>query len=176
MRISGTSLLLIINSIIFIFTNKQTLTTCGLHPKDLEIEKLLTYQFIHYDSSHLIWNGITLLMFGSIIEREIGPKKLILFFITGGIFSGIFTTFFHEEGDLIIGSSGSIWGLIGIFFMMISKKRDTISILTLLLIIINIGITTIRAFSGLSGEISYACHLGGFLSGLFMWIPIKKTQ
>ena len=46
--------------------------------------QILTHMFMHGGFWHIFFNMYSLLMFGSILERSLGPKKfLIFYFVTG---------------------------------------------------------------------------------------------
>ncbi len=42
--------------------------------------QLVSYMFIHADFGHLFYNTISLLLFGSLLERVWGPQRFLLFF------------------------------------------------------------------------------------------------
>ena len=51
--------------------------------------QLVTYQFLHADFTHILFNMFGLWMFGSVIENVWGPKKFLFYYISCGIGAGI---------------------------------------------------------------------------------------
>jgi membrane associated rhomboid family serine protease len=73
---------------------------------------LVTTLFIHANLSHLLGNMLFLFLFGRPLEKIIGPQKLALTFILGGILSLLLSHFFYAPDEPIVGASGSICALI----------------------------------------------------------------
>lgn len=62
----------------------------GLHfwmASDFNLAQFFTYMFLHSDSdfSHLFFNMFSLLMFGPLLERALGGKRFLFYFITCGL-------------------------------------------------------------------------------------------
>lgn len=82
--------LLIINIICFIGANifDYSLRFFGVFYPDspfFKIWQIITYMFMHGGFNHLFFNMFALFMFGSVIERVLGPKKFINFYFICGI-------------------------------------------------------------------------------------------
>ncbi|MFB6076367.1 MAG: rhomboid family intramembrane serine protease [Candidatus Aenigmatarchaeota archaeon] len=71
---------------------------------------LISSIFLHADTEHLIFNMFALGLFGSILEKIIGSKRLIKIFFVTGIIASVGSVFFYESA---LGASGAIFGLIG---------------------------------------------------------------
>lgn len=52
---------------------------------DFGIWQLFTYMFVHGGFSHLFFNMFALLMFGGIIERSLGSKRFLFYYVSCGI-------------------------------------------------------------------------------------------
>ena len=73
-----------IGSMIFQYTNRLF----GIFYPDspfFHIWQVITYMFMHGNFSHIFFNMFALVMFGSIIERVLGPKKFLNFYIICGL-------------------------------------------------------------------------------------------
>ena len=91
--------------------------------------QLFTYMFVHQNYMHLFFNMFALLMFGRALERELGTREFLLFYIVCGFLAGVASyvfyvikgvpEFFFEGGQiyyyvnqgapvLIMGASGCI--------------------------------------------------------------------
>lgn len=91
--------LLIINVIVWAFLNITPGTTTlkvlelgGLHyvtSPGFGIWQLFTYMFIHESFMHLFFNMWALLMFGFLIERALGSKRFLFYYLSCGIGAAI---------------------------------------------------------------------------------------
>lgn len=54
--------------------------------------RYLTYQFVHANLGHLIFNMWALYFFGPAVERVFGAKKFLLFYLVCGISGAVFST------------------------------------------------------------------------------------
>lgn len=87
--------LLIINVIIWLAlqffpasTVQKFMDICALHYVDspnFNIAQLFTYMFVQYDFFHLFFNMFALYMFGMIIERTVGPKRFLFYYVSCGV-------------------------------------------------------------------------------------------
>ena len=53
------------------------------------ITQLFTYMFLHGNLTHLFFNMFALVMFGGIIERTMGSKHFLFYYISCGIFAAL---------------------------------------------------------------------------------------
>lgn len=82
---------------------------------------LVTAIFLHAGFAHLLFNGLGLAMFGSILEEVVGSTRFLAIFIAAGIFSSIVSAFFYPS---VLGASGAIFGVIGALTVL----RPTITV------------------------------------------------
>lgn len=64
----------------------------GLHyikGSDFNVVQVITYMFLHADFSHLFFNMFSLFMFGPLLERVLGPKRFLFYYISCGIGAAI---------------------------------------------------------------------------------------
>lgn len=148
-------------------TNTETLVRYGAFFPPFISEfnqyyRFITSIFIHIGITHLIFNSYALYIFGTQIERLMGHKKYILFFLITGI-GGNVATYFFNFVSVSAGASGSLFGLLGAFLYLILHHKEMItsegrkSILQLLGI--NLLITVAIP------NISITAHLGGLVVG-----------
>lgn len=136
-----------------------------------EYYRLVTSIFMHIGITHLFFNGYALYVFGTQIERLIGHKKYLAFFLLTGI-AGNTATYFFNFISVSAGASGSLFGVLGAFLYLIIHHKDMVTkegkknILTLLGINLLITIAI--------PNISVTAHFGGFIMGyLASFIFIK---
>lgn len=141
----------------------------------------LSYMFLHGGWAHVIINATMIMAFGTGVERWIGGRKMLLFFILCGIVSAfIHFTLNPFSTDPVIGASGGISGLFAATLILMQKnapaatgRRNLISFIVLWIVIsVLFGL-----FGGPGGEsIAWAAHIGGFLAGLALIKPILKIN
>ena len=140
----------------------------------------ITYQFVHADGFHLLFNMISLFFFGPRVESRLGGPSFLGLYFASGVMGAILSLF--SPHVRIIGASGAIFGVMLAFAMY--WPRDLIYIWGILPVpaFVLIGVMTIMnlmpAISALGSRdgIAHFAHLGGFLGGfLFLkWIEFRS--
>ena len=114
--------IIVINIIIFYFTNPSTTFTSegnptnpywlffGVNSQDFRIWQLFTYMFLHANLIHLFFNMFLLWMFGKQIESVWGSQKFISYYLITGIGSGFFIWLLSDS--ITIGASGAIMAIL----------------------------------------------------------------
>ncbi|VVB83991.1 Rhomboid protease GlpG [uncultured archaeon] len=156
--INSTLLLIILNVIIFFivliissFFSKITdylALTPSLIVQGKYLWTLITSIFVHASFAHLFFNMISLFFLGTLVEKIVGRKKFLKFYLLSGIFAGLFfallSGFFGSGigerifGDSSIsgaGASGAIFGLVGVLTILIPKKKISLILGPLIAII-----------------------------------------
>jgi membrane associated rhomboid family serine protease len=141
--------------------------------------QLISHQFLHVHSVHLIINLGLLYLFGKIVETRLGASVLYVSFILCGVLAGISHLLF--SGHVAGGASGAISGLIGLSLIFDYRSkvyffdrmfRVPVWLMAVLWVVKDffaLGIPALR--TGPAG------HLGGFTAGVllgFMIIELKK--
>jgi len=173
----------IIQSINHLFQNKILEYTFALTPQlvnEFYIWQLITYSFLHADFFHILFNMLTLWMFGGELEILWGSKRFFSFYLfsclMGGILTYLVDTFTGFKQGTVLGASGGIYGLLAayaiiwpnreVLFMMIFPIKIKYMVLFLMLMI---------AFSQ-GQNIAHMAHLGGVIGGLIYLYFIKKSN
>lgn len=182
-RSKVTFILLAIMIFYFIFitlnggtTNVETLVEFGaLYPPFVamygEYYRLITSIFIHIGIAHMFFNGYALYIFGPQIERLLGPKKFLLFFLLTGV-GGNLATFLFNFNSISAGASGSLFGILGAFLYLVHRHRDMVTPGGRRQIFSLITINLILTF--VVPSISTTAHLGGLAMGyLLSYVFIK---
>lgn len=140
---------------------------------------LLTSMFMHSGVSHILFNMYVLLMFGSLIENKIGPKRFLLVYLTAGLVAGFVSSFFYTAA---LGASGALMGIMGIVIILLPYLRVLFFfIIPMPMWAAAIGIVLIDLFgvfypSG-TGNIAHLVGLGvGLLFGLYLKNQRKQHQ
>ena len=155
--------------------------------------QILTHMFMHGGFWHIFFNMYSLLMFGSILERSLGPKKyLIFYFVTGlgavalhtgvewlqarvFITNGIAQAYQQLLVTPTLGASGAIYGVLIGFAMLYPQARLTlifppIPMTAKWLVIIFAAIELFSGINGIYESVAHFAHLGGMLFG---WLLIR---
>ena len=128
---------------------------------------LLTSMFMHAGFAHLFFNMISLFFLGTLVERIIGRKRFIWFYLISGIFAGLFFALssgffgygigekiFGNPSVLGVGASGAIFGLVGILTILIPRKKVYLILGPLLAIIIQTILASLFPSSSLLNVLS----------------------
>ena len=138
----------------------------------------LTHMFFHGGWLHIAMNTVMLLAFGSGVERWIGGKKMIIFFLLSGLCGAALHLVLNYNSFMpVIGASGGLSGLFALALIMINRQNGGITGKYGIWPIVGIwvGISVLFGFIGSpdGSEIAWAAHVGGFLGG-FALIKLMK--
>jgi membrane associated rhomboid family serine protease len=143
-----------------------------------------TSMFLHGDFlSHLLWNMYFLWLFGAILEDALGKLKFSLIYLTSGlvaclIHGAIISVFVPSMASApLIGASGAIAGLLGVFVVRFYKNKISVFYFIFILLFIRWGVFEITSVAALSiwfGRelLSGLFQLGGVASGVAHWAHI----
>ncbi len=138
------------------------------------IWQLFTYMFLHDPNgfSHILFNMLTLWMFGTDLERQWGTKRFLTYYFVCGVGAGIcvviINLLFGEMNARVIGASGAIYGLLLAFGLLYPDRTLLFSFLFPIkakyFVMILGAIAFLSSFS-VNGGLSNVAHLGGMLFG-----------
>lgn len=130
--------------------------------------RVLTFSFLHLNALHLAFNVAGVLWLGGIIERRLGPTSLVVLFVITGIMSGVVGMLLGPwlpTTGIAIGASGAVFGLLAAALLLVFRYRDEHGArerrLRGALMICFIAGVIISLLPG----VSFAGHVGGFISG-----------
>ncbi len=150
--------------------------------------QLITYQFMHFDFFHLLFNMLALWMFGVEIEHMWGSRKFGTYYILCGIVAGIthliVTPLLSAKLGPTIGASGSIMGVLLAFGMTFPTRPVLMfpiffPIPARYFVILYAGLDLMNGLFATNSGIAHFAHLGGALGGfllikfgapLFAWV------
>lgn len=83
----------------------------------------LTSMFMHAGFFHIFANMLSLLFVGSLVEKILGKKRYLFFYLAAGIFSALLfvlssLVFASDFNTYAVGASGAIFGLVGLLFLI----------------------------------------------------------
>ena len=91
---------------------------------------MLSYSLLHGSLMHLVWNAVSGLAFGSIIEKTFGKEAVVGMFVVSAVAAAALHTLF-ALGSMtpIVGASGGISGWLGAFLMIRWVREDRLAAL-----------------------------------------------
>jgi rhomboid protease GluP len=171
-----TSLIIAINVVYFVLlhlfpavNDGETIYKWGAYylpaVQDGEYYRLIAPIFMQIGVSHFIFNVFSIFMFVSVLEHLIGGIRFIVIYMVSGV-AGYVTTFLFSTTDLGLGASGAIFGVLGAFLYLSSKKSpllDDASRKTIIpILILNL------IFTFIDPGISITGHIGGLIAGFVL--------
>jgi len=155
-----------------------------------DIRGLIGHMWLHGGLLHIIGNLLFLWIFGNAVCAKIGNLKFLPIYIGLGIFAAISHLIFN--GGPMIGASGAINGLVGMYLVFYPENDITcyfILWLAIYPVVREIVISsywmillwfTFDALGALfcgsqMGGVAYFAHVGGFLAGVAVAIVLLKT-
>jgi membrane associated rhomboid family serine protease len=189
--------LIIVNIAIFFATYlsgqfEQIIDSYGLVPKDMfagqRLYTIFTSMFLHGGFLHIFGNMLYLWIFGDNIE-DIGRGKFLLVYFGSGIIAGLAQALWEPSSPYpMIGASGAISGILGAYIVLYPRAR----VLTLVgyygavmipavaflgfwfvLQVLDVSILTV---AGAPSGVAYLAHIGGFIAGALMILPVRRAM
>jgi len=150
----------------------------------LAVWQLVTYMFLHGGISHILFNMLTLWMFGSMLESAWGTRRFLQLYFFSGIGAGVCIVVLNYVlgGAHIptIGASGAIFGVMLACAMVWPDQIVLMSFLFPIKLKYMVMIFGVIAFLGamnVNSGVSNIGHLGGMLFGyIFMKLPRVRTR
>lgn len=137
--------------------------------------RTITYTFHQIGGPiHLLMNLGAILVTGPFLERVYGPIKYTAFFLVTGMFGGLFVLMFTDVNTIVGGTSGSAYGLMGLYVGLILKKDPWIDQTTRNWVWNMLWANMVWTF--FIPGISIAGHMGGLISGIIIAAIFKTHQ
>lgn len=155
---------------------------------------LLSSMFLHGGILHLGGNMLYLWVFGDNIEDKLGHGRFLAFYLLCGLAATLLHVVIDPASTVpTVGASGAISGVLGAYLLMFPKARvvTVIPIFFFLQVaelpaLIVLGFWfVIQFFNGIAslgyetagmGGVAWWAHIGGFIAGLLLVIPLRKYR
>jgi membrane associated rhomboid family serine protease len=151
--------------------------------------QLFTYQFLHQDALHILFNMLFVWMFGVDLERRWGLHAFLKYYLIVGTTAGVCATIASllplasaeaSYYSVTIGASGAVYGLMMawaiifphrtiLFFGIVPMPARVFVLIT--------GAISLSYAMGAGGgsNVSHLAHLGGLVAGwLYLKQPVKR--
>ncbi|MEW6221895.1 MAG: rhomboid family intramembrane serine protease [Candidatus Hadarchaeota archaeon] len=174
-------------------TFDQTINDYGVRPARVlqgrELHALLTSMFLHGGILHILGNMIYLWIFGNNVEDVLGRCKFIIFYLATGLVATFSFVAVNPTSDIpLIGASGAISGILGAYILLWPRARVHTAVgffyfWTLVAIpaaavigfwfVLQLLNMSIVWLVGAGAEIAYMAHIGGFVAGMMLILPLR---
>jgi len=187
---TGIKWLLISNTAIFVIyalggrsLQSHVITLFSLYAeaavRSLYVWQIFTYLFLHGGVMHLLFNMLTLWMFGMQIEQDWGTRQFLKYYFLCGLAAGVCVLAANMlMGDWqtpTIGASGAIFGVLLAFGVLYPDQKVLVGFLFPLkakyLVMIYAAIQLLVTLSASNSGVSTVAHLGGMAFG---WVYLKS--
>jgi membrane associated rhomboid family serine protease len=140
--------------------------------KNLFVWQIFTYMFLHGGIWHILFNMLTLWMFGTPLERDWGTRRFLKYYFYCGMAAGVCVLVVNMlVGDWstpTVGSSGAIFGLLVAFGVLYPNQTVLMNFLFPIkakyMVMIYAAIELLLTFGPNTG-VSTIAHLGGMAFG-----------
>jgi len=177
--------LLVANIGIFVFSSlfpgldieyRFSLTKLAAWDSILEGGRLITYQFLHADVTHLLFNMLGVYFFGPALERYWGSTRFLFFYLFCGVVGGLtfllISAFIPGPAELI-GASGAVLGLLAACAVLFPQMIIVLILFPVPIRFAAILLAAIYTLNVISKrDLADACHLGGMAAG-FLYLKAR---
>lgn len=141
--------------------------------------EFITHAFLHGNLLHLFVNMVGLWFAGRLVERIIGPWRLLLLYIFSAVAGGVLQMALGGEGAMLLGASGAVCGIVVAFCAMFPERE----LLLLLFFVLPLRMRAkflgwalvlssfVFLVTGFEPWIGHAAHLGGCIGG-FLFVRL----
>jgi membrane associated rhomboid family serine protease len=183
----------------------------GLHyflADDFKPHQFITYIFMHGSVTHIFFNMFGVYIFGQVLEQVWGPKRYLIFYILTGLGAAlaqyvimhlvnaeidspllsaadkadyINQKFDYLNRQVIVGASGSLFGLLGAFGMLFpNQKLYLYFFIPIKAKWLVIAYGAFELFSGWqndpSDNVAHFAHIGGLVVGVILVLIWRKDR
>ena len=149
--------------------------------------QLVTYSFLHdtHHLSHLLFNMLGLWMFGSDVERHVGPRWLLACYFASVVTAALSQLFvpllFGAPPAATIGASGGVFGLLLAYAILFPKRKvipliPPIPMPAWLFAALYAGIELFLGVTGSISGVAHFAHLGGMVGSALVIAGWRRSQ
>lgn len=149
--------------------------------KHLRLWTFFTSMFMHAGLFHLFANMLSLFFIGSLVEKILGAKRYVYFYLISGLFAGVLYIFFEllfPSGLGAVGASGALFGLVGLLVLLTPDLSVYIMFIPIPVKMkyAGPGILVVLWLISITGgiPIGNTAHLGGLMVGLIYGLYLRN--
>jgi membrane associated rhomboid family serine protease len=147
--------------------------------------QIISYAFLHGSITHLLFNMLGLWMFGTEIERYIGPRRLLACYFASVVTAALSQLFvpmlFSAPAAPTIGASGGVFGLLLAYALLFPTRKvipliPPIPMPAWLFATIYAGIELFLGVTGTLSGIAHFAHLGGMVGSALVILQWRASS
>tara|TARA_Y100000310_G_C20596690_1_gene770885 strand:- start:735 stop:1397 length:663 start_codon:yes stop_codon:yes gene_type:complete len=167
--------------------NQGLLDYIAIRPSNILQGKYLwtffTSMFMHGGLFHIFANMFSLLFVGSLVEKILGGKRYLYFYLTSGLFAGLLFVllsllFVSDSQTYAVGASGALFGLVGLLVLLTPNLPVYIMFIPIPIkmkyagpgILVSLWLISSIANIGIGNT----AHLGGLIAGIAYGLYLKN--
>lgn len=146
----------------------------------------LSSALLHSGPMHIAFNGLMLLFCGRFVELALGGRLMLSLYIIGA-YAAAAAQYAVDPASLVpvVGASGAISALVGAYALLFSRRRVAgkfgippvvLHVAWLAAAWIGLQVMVGYAFGGAGMEIAIWAHVGGFIAGLVLAVPMLRWR
>lgn len=143
----------------------------GLVPAHWSVGTALSSMFLHDPSSlfHVGGNLVFLVVFGIIVERALGSLGFAVLYVAAGLGGAVMHFAVNPSAtDPLVGCSGALFGLMAVASVLRPRLLG--------FVIAYMGLNIWYAVVGGAGNVSFGCHIGGFVVGFLAVVALRAVD
>jgi membrane associated rhomboid family serine protease len=195
MKFSAVNSLIIANVVVFALqlllpNSMDVFALWPLLPVDasyFHVWQIVTYAFLHdtREYAHILFNMLGLWMFGTEIERYVGPRRLLACYFASVVTAALTQLFvpmlFGAPPGPTIGASGGVFGLLLAYAMMFPKRKvipliPPIPMPAWLFATIYALIELFLGVTGTMSGVAHFAHLGGMIGSALVFMQWRHAR
>ncbi len=152
---------------------------------DFQVWQVLTYGFLHGSLAHLFFNMLALYMFGGDIERLLGARRFLIYYLVCVV--GAAVAQLTVMGGMnrppvpTVGASGGVFGLLLAFGMAFPQRRvmllfPPIPMPAWLFVTLYGLLELYLGVTGTQAGVAHFAHLGGMAAGYALLVYWKRGR
>lgn len=151
--------------------------------------RLVSHQFMHANSPHLLGNMLMLWVFGDNIEDAVGHVRYALFYLLCGVIAALtFGVIVADPWVPLVGASGSISGVMGAYLLLHPRARVLVAAFSKVPLVLPGGLVVgfylvlnlAMAFGGATSagdlQVAWWAHIGGFVAGMVLILFMRQSD
>jgi len=152
---------------------------------------VITSMFMHGGFAHLFVNMLSMFFIGNFVERLIGRKRFLKFYLIAGIVGGLFFVGFAYLGLVVpfgeslfggidafaVGASGALFGLGGLLAVLIPRLKVLVFFVIPMPMWLAMGVLMFGLWvfsAGANLPLGNTAHFGGLIVGLIYGFYLRK--
>ena len=149
--------------------------------------QIVTYAFLHSTQTilHLLFNMLGLWMFGTQIERVVGPRRVLEIYFASVVAAAVSQLYvpelFGAHAEPTIGASGGVFGLLLVYAVLFPRQKvipliPPIPMPAWLFATLYAGVELVLGVTGTLSGVAHFAHLGGMIGAALVLLRWRMRR